>query len=199
MKSFSIIIGLLLILTGCNMPESENGGEETLPPKTSIQAADSQQLSYNNLVKKLAGTTAMDTTERFRFLMVDKKKSLLHFFSIQKKKQEYTLGAEFQTCIQVGTPRQSAYDESCRDLYQDEYSNLDQLLRSILENPRHDSSDTGEQEFYFQHFSMDDSVIYGTDQDIFALELYLAFLRLTQADEELIKTYEEKKSRLISM
>jgi hypothetical protein len=195
MKNTLLFLCLLLWLAACENTAGE--GERGAYTAPSLQVPQSQELSYNNLLKKLSGGTNMLPNERLRFLMVDKNRELLHFFSIQKKDQEYTLGAEYQVCTQVGNLRQSAYDESCKDLYQDEYSNLDQLLRSILENPRHDQKDVGGQEFYFQHFAMEDAVIYGTDQDIFALELYLAMLRYTKASEELISEYEDKKNALL--
>jgi hypothetical protein len=195
MKNTLLFLCLLLWLAACENTAGE--GERGADTAPSLQVPPSQELSYNNLLKKLSGSTDMQANERLRFLMVDKKRELLHFFSIQKKDQEYTLGAEYQVCTQVGSLRQIAYDESCKDLYQDEYSNLDQLLRSILENPRHDQKDEGEQEFYFQHFSMKDAVVYGTDQDVFALELYLAMLRYTQASEELIREYVDKKNALV--
>ncbi len=195
MKKTILFLVILIGLAAC-----ENTGEQasdTADRDPSLQVPEEQGLSYNNLLKKLSGGINMQSGERLRFLMLDKKKELLHFFSIQKKDQDYTLGAEYQVCTQIGSLRQRVYEETCKDLYQDEYSNLDQLLRSILESPRHDQKDEGIQEFYFQHFSMEDAVIYGTEGDIFALELYLAMLRQTQASEELIKEYEDKKNALV--
>lgn len=185
----------MICLSACENTGEQGSSTADSPPP--LHVPESQEPTYNNLLKKLSGGTDMQARERLRFLMVDNKRGLLHFFSIQKKDQDYTLGAEYRVCIQIGSLRQSAYEQSCKDLYRDEYSNLDQLLRSILESPRHDQKDEGDQEFYFQHFSMEDAVIYGTDQDVFALELYLAMLRYTKASEELIKEYEDKKNALV--
>lgn len=196
MKKALLFFCLMLWLVACeNSPQQErNSGSDPF-----LEPPQNQELTFNNLIKNLSGEIDMQEGERLRFLMVDKKRELLHFFSIQKKDQEYTLGAEYQICQKIGGTRQSNFDNNCKDLYQDEYSNLDQLLRSILENPRHDQKDEGQQEFYFQHFSMADAVIYGTDQDIFALELFLAMLRSTQASEDLIQEYLDKKNDLVGM
>ncbi len=199
MKTLPFLFIFILIFSACEDTSTGSENNQDQESKTALSPERSQELTYNDLVQKFLGSTEMGEDERFRFLMVDKRKSLLHFFSVQKKDQDYALGADYQTCTQIGNTRQSNFDLDCQDLYDDEYSRLDQSLRSILESPRHDEKNEGQQEFYFQHFSMSKSVIYGTDEDIFGLELYLAFLRLTQADESLIKTYEEKKNAIVGM
>ncbi len=199
MKILVCSFAVFLFFTACDTsPSSSNHSSEEMPA-SSLQTTKGQQDSYTNLMQKLSAGIDFASDERMRFLMIDKKRSLLHFFSIHKKDQQYFLGAEFEACTQVGNISQLNYEKNCKDLFQDEYTNFDKLLRSILETPRHDKTESGEMEFYFQHFSMTDSVIFGTEEDIFALELYLAFLRLTKADDGLIRRYEEKKNRLISM
>ncbi len=199
MRILICTLAAILIFTACETPTTDDKKTEREQPSAQLQPTEGQQSSYNNLMQKLSESMDFASGERLRFLMIDEKKSLLHFFSIRKKDQQYTLGAEYEICIQVGNIRQGAYDKNCRDLFQDEYANFDQLLRSILSDPRHDQKEEGEPAFYFQHFSMTDSVIFGTGEDIFALELYLAFLRLTEADEALVRVYEERKNRLLSM
>ena len=124
MKSLPFLLILILIFSACDDTSTGSENNQDNEPKSALTPENNQQLSYNNLLQKLLGSTEMKENERFRFLMVDDKRSLLHFFSVQKKDQEYTLGAEYQTCSQIGNSRQSSFDLNCRDLYDDEYSRL---------------------------------------------------------------------------